>query len=102
MMTLRITLSIKKAAAARLLLRTSAGYCRTVGPLTTEGLNPKNGLYLGAGVGLTYAFNQYLSLSADYFYTEYQPLTNAVPKYTITFRNKGQYNFIGGSLTYTT
>ncbi|MCH9689054.1 MAG: porin family protein [Gammaproteobacteria bacterium] len=69
----------------------------------TEEVNDR-GTELGGrlGVGLTYAFNQYLSLSADYFYTEYKKFTNTVPKYTIAFQNKGKYNFIGGSLTYTT
>ncbi len=54
------------------------------------------------GAGSTYAFNQYLSLSIDYIYAEYQKQTVFVPKYNIGYQNTGIYNYVGMSLTYTT
>ncbi len=54
------------------------------------------------GVGSTYAFNQYLSLSVDYFYGEYKKYSTFIPKYNIGYESTGIYNYAGMSLTYTT
>ncbi len=54
------------------------------------------------GVGSTYAFNKYLSLSADYFYAEYTTYAAFIPEWNIDFKNNGKYNYVGLSLTYTT